>query len=114
MKKLILVLSLVPTLSFASIYSCSGAGYSVELTGNPVEMKVTGNGVNAMAKDVSVSQTFNTVVAGNIISPAATVKLTIRDASFGNPGDRFNAAFQVSSAAGVKNYAGTVCIRGNE
>jgi hypothetical protein len=114
MKKLILVLSLVPTLSFASIYSCSGAGYSIELTGNPVEMKVTGNGLNAMAQDVRVSQTFDTVVAGNIVSPGATIKLKIKDASFGNPGDRFNAILQISSAAGVKNYSGTVCIRGNE
>jgi hypothetical protein len=114
MKKFILVLSLVPALSFASIYSCSGAGYSIELTGNPVEMKVTGNGVNAMAQDVRISQTFDTVVVGNIVSPAATVKLTIKDASFGNPGDRFKAVLQVSSAASVKNYSGPVCIRGNE
>lgn len=114
MKKLIIVLSLVPTLSFASIYSCSGAGYSIELTGNPVEMKVTGNGVNAMAQDVRVSQTFDTIVVGNIVNPAATVKLKIKDGSFGNPGDRFNTVLQVSSAAGVKNYSGSICIRGNE
>lgn len=114
MKKLIIVLSLVPTLSFASIYSCSGAGYSVEITGNPVEMKVTGNGVNAMTQDVRISQTFDTVVAGNIVNPASTVKLTIKDSNFGNPGDRFKANLQLSSAAGVKNYSGTVCIRGNE
>lgn len=114
MKSLLIALSLVPTLSFASIYSCSGAGFSIELTGNPVEMKVAGNGFNAMAQNVRVSQTFDTVVTGNIAVPAATVKLTIKDASFGNPGDRFNAGLQVSSAAGVQDYSGVVCIRGNE
>lgn len=114
MKSLLIALSLVPTLSFASIYSCSGAGFSIELTGNPVEMKVSGNGLNSMAQNVSVSSTFDTVVAGNIANPASTVKLTIKDSSFGNPGDRFNATLQVSSASGVKDYAGIVCVRGNE
>lgn len=114
MKNLLIALSLVPTVSMASIYSCSGAGFSIELTGNPVEMKVAGNGFNSMAQNVRVSSTFDTVVAGNIASPAATVKLTIKDSSFGNPGDRFNAGLQVSSAAGVKDYAGIICVRGNE
>lgn len=114
MKKLLIILSIVPTLSFASIYSCSGRGFSIDLTGNPVEMRVKGNGVNAMAQDVRFSSAFNTVVAGNIVNPAKTVKLTIKDSNFSHPGDRFNAGLQVSSAAGVKNYSGLVCIRGNE
>lgn len=114
MKKLIIVLSLVPTFSFASIYSCNGAGFSIELTGNPVEIKVSGNGMNAMAQDVRFSQAFDTTVTGNFLNPATTVKLTIKDSNFGNPGDRFNATFQLSSAAGVKNYSRFICIRGNE
>lgn len=114
MKNLLIALCLVPTVSFASIYSCNGAGFSIELTGNPIEMKVAGNGLNAMAKNVRISSTFDTIVTGNIANPAATVKLTIKDSSYGNPGDSFNAGLQVSSAAGVKDYAGIVCIRGNE
>lgn len=114
MKKTLIALCLLPAASFANIYSCSGSGFSIELTGNPIEMKVVGNGLNAMAQNVRVSSTFDTVITGNISSPASTVKLTIKDASFGNPGDRFNAGLQVSSASGVKDYAGIVCIRGNE
>lgn len=114
MKSLLIALSLVPTLSFASIYSCSGSGFSIELTGEPVEMKVVGNGFNSMAQNVRVSSTFDTVVVGNIANPTSTVKLTIKDSSFGNPGDRFNATLQVSAATGVKDYNGVVCIRGNE
>lgn len=114
MKNLMIALSLLPAVSFANIYSCNGAGFSIELTGNPIEMRVAGNGLNTMAQNVRVSSTFDTVVTGNIASPAATVKLTIKDSSFGNPGDRFNAGLQISSASGVKDYAGIVCIRGNE
>lgn len=66
MKKLLIALCLVPTISFASIYSCNGAGFSIELTGNPIEMKVSGNGLNTMAQNVRVSATFDTVVTGNI------------------------------------------------
>lgn len=114
MKNIIIALALVPTLSFASIYSCSGPGFSLELMGNPVEMKVTGNGFNVMAQNIQVSETFNTTVTGNIKNPAQTVKLTIKDSNAGNPGDRFKASLMISSALGVKNYPGFVCIRGNE
>lgn len=114
MKKLLIILSVVPTFSFASIYSCNGGGFSIELTGNPVEMKVKGNGVNAMAQDIRVSSTFNTVIDGNIANPAKTVKLTIKDSNFSHPGERFNSDLQVSSATGIKNYSGLVCIKGNE
>ncbi len=114
MKKIIIALALVPTLSFASIYSCSGQGFSLELMGNPVEMKVAGNGLNVMAQNVQVSETFDTVVTANIKNPAQSIKLSIKDSKFGNPGDRFNASLLISSALGAKKYSGFVCIRGNE
>jgi hypothetical protein len=114
MKVLLIALSLCPALSFASIYSCNGAGFSINVTGNPVEMKIVGNGFNTMAQNVRYAATFDTVVTGNTTTPAASVKLTIKDSSFGNPGDSFNAGFQVSSAAGVKDFASINCVRGNE
>ena len=114
MKSLFIALSLVPSLSFASIYSCSGAGFSIELTGNPVEMKIVGNGFNTVAQNVRTSANFDTIISANTANPAASLKLTIKDSSFGNPGDRFNAGLQVSSSNGVKDFTGLVCIRGNE
>lgn len=116
MKSLLIVLTiaLTPALSFASIYSCSGAGFSIEVVGNPIEMRITGNGFNSVAKNASSSSTFDTVIAGNTASPAATVKLVIKDSSFANPGDRFNALVQVSSASGVRDFSGVTCIRGND
>jgi len=115
MKNLLVLFSLIaPTLSFASIYNCNGGGLLIELTNNPMEMKIKGNGMNVVAQDVQVSSTFNTVASGNIINPAATVRLTINDSHFGNPGERFSAGFQLSSSIGVKKYSGIVCIRGND
>jgi hypothetical protein len=67
-----------------------------------------------MAQNVRVTSTFDTVISGNTATPAATLKLTIKDSSFGNPGDSFKASLQVSSAAGIKEFAGLNCIRGNE
>ena len=114
MKAFIIALSLVPTLSFASIYSCTGSGFSIDVTGNPIEMKIVGNGFNNLAKNIITSSTFDTVISANTINPAASVKLTIKDSSFGSPGDNFSATFQVSSGAGVKLYTDINCIRGNE
>lgn len=114
MKSLLIVLSLVPSLSFANIYACSGAGFSIDLTGNPVEMKIVGNGFNSIAQNIRTSANFDTVISANTLNPAASLKLTIKDSSFGNPGDRFNAGLQVSSATGVKDFSGIICIRGNE
>lgn len=114
MKKMIIALSLVPTLSFASIYSCTGAGFSIDVTGNPAEMKIVGNGFNTVTNNLKMTATFDTVIAANTANPAASVRLTIKDSSFANPGDRFTANVQVSSAQGVKDYVGLTCIRGNE
>jgi hypothetical protein len=114
MKKTLLALALLPTLSFASVYNCSGTGFIIDVAGNPLEMKIVGNGFNSMAQNVRVTSTFDTVISGNTATPAATLKLTIKDSSFGNPGDSFKASLQVSSAAGIKEFAGLNCIRGNE
>lgn len=114
MKILVVALCLVPTLSFANLYSCNGAGFSIDVAANPVEMKITGNGFNTMAQNVRYAATFETVVTGNTTAPAATIKLTIKDGSFGNPGDSFGAALQVSSAAGIKDFTNINCIRGND
>jgi hypothetical protein len=114
MKFLALVFGIFPALSFAGLYSCNGSGFSIDVSANPVEMRISGNGFNSTAQNVRYSATFDTVVAGNITTPAATVKLTIKDSSFGNPGDSFGAAFQVSSAAGIKDFTNITCVRGND
>ena len=114
MKKLILFLTLLPALSFASVYNCSGSGFNVDISGNPIEMKISGNGFNSMAQNVRITSTFDTIISGNTTSPSATLKLTIADSSFGNPGDAFKAGLQVSSAAGVKEFTGLNCVRGND
>lgn len=114
MKYFFIALTLMPTLSFASMYSCAGEGYSLELSKSPLEMKVKGSGVNAMAQDIRILSTFNTILTGKILKPTLSVKLTIKDLHMGNPGDRFNAVLQLSSADGVREYSGIVCSRGNE
>ncbi len=118
MKKLLLnlslLVSLLPTLSLASVYNCSGSGFVIDLAGDPLEMKVVGNGFNSMAQNVRANSTFDTIVTGNILNPPASIKLTIKDSSFGNPGDSFRGNLQVSSAAGVKDFYGLNCIRGND
>jgi len=111
---LFLLLSLLPSLSFASVYNCSGAGFVIDLAGNPLEMKVVGNGFNSMVQNVRANSTFDTVVTGNILNPAASIKLTIKDSSFGNPGDSFKGVLQISSSAGIKEFTGLNCIRGND
>lgn len=114
MRKILLGLALLPTLSFASVYNCSGSGFIIDLAGNPLEMKITGNGFNSMADNVRATSTFDTVISGNTTTPAATLKLTIKDSSFGSPGDNFKAGLQVSSAAGIREFTGLNCIRGND
>lgn len=111
---MLLALTLLPTLSFAGVYNCSGAGFIIDIAGNPLEMKITGNGFNSMVSNVRVNATFDTVVSGNTLTPAASLKLTIKDSSFGNPGDNFKAGLQVSSSAGIKEFTNLNCIRGNE
>lgn len=114
MKKMIFALAFLPVLSFASVYNCSGAGFVIDLAGNPLELKIYGNGFNTMAQNVRASSTFDTVITGNTANPAATLRLTIKDSSFGNPGDSFKAILQVSSAAGIKEFTNLNCIRGND
>lgn len=109
-----LFLSLLPTLSFAGVYNCSGSGFIIDVAGNPLEMKIVGNGFNTMVSNVRVNATFDTVISGNTLNPAATLKLTIKDSSFGNPGDSFKAGLQISSSAGIKDVTGLSCIRGND
>ena len=114
MKSIILMLTLIPAMSFANIYSCTGNGFNIEIGGSPVAMRVVGNGINGMVENVHVSSTFDTVIAGNLSNPPSTIKLVIKDSSFGNPGDSFKASAQVSSSAGVKDFSSLVCVRGND
>lgn len=114
MKNFILAITLIPTISFASVYNCSGFGFVLDIIGNPLEMKITGNGFNSMAQNVRATSTFDTVISGNTKTPAATIKLTIKDSTFGNPGDSFKANLQISSSAGIYEYANLNCIRGND
>lgn len=114
MKKILTLALLLPVLSHAGVYNCSGSGFIIDLAGNPLEMRITGNGFNTMVQNVRASSTFDTVVTGNTSSPAATLRLIIKDSSFGNPGDSFKAMLQVSSAAGIKEFNNLNCIRGND
>ena len=114
MKKILLILSLLPTLGFSSVYNCSGSGFIIDIAGEPLEMKIVGNGFNNMVKNVHVNSTFDTVVSGNTLNPVSSLKLVIKDSTFGNPGDNFKGNLQVSSATGIKEFLGLICIRGND
>ena len=104
MKTLIIALSLLPTISFASLYSCTGSGFTLQIVENPLEMKISGNGFNSVAKNVSLVSTFDTIVTGNTTNPPASVKLTIKDS-----GDSVSAGLQISSGAGIKEYSNLTC-----
>ncbi len=106
--------SILPTLSFASIYSCNGDGFVVEISANPSSMKIIGNGFNSHVDNIRVVSTFDTTITGNISTPPATIKLIIKDSSFGNPGDSFKSLAQISSSSGIKDFVGLVCVRGND
>lgn len=114
MKKILLVLTLLPTFSFASIYNCSGSGFVIDVAGNPLEMKIVGNGFNAIAQNVKITSTFNTEILGNTTNPVATIKLIIKDSSFGGPGDNFKGDLQIYSGAGTQEFFGLNCTRGND
>lgn len=114
MNKILLAIALLPTISFAGVYNCSGSGFVIDIAGNPLEMRVVGNGFNTMVNNVRATSTFDTIVSGSTLTPPATLKLTIKDSSYGNPGDNFKATLQVSSAAGIKEFSGMNCIRGND
>lgn len=114
MKNLIIAMTLIPTISFASLYDCKGAGFTLNIVENPVEMKIAGNGFNTLVKNVNIAATFDTVITGNTPNPAASIKLTIKDSSFANPGESFVSTLQVSSGAGVKEFTNISCTRGND
>ena len=114
MKKILFALFLLPSISFANLYSCTGAGFNIDIQANPMEMKVVGNGINAFVPNVKLSATFDTVFMGNSQTPAATIKVIIKDSSYANPGDSFKGSITFSSAAGIKDYAGLTCLRGND
>lgn len=114
MKTLIFCLSLVPTFAFAGLYSCQGSGYSIEVSAQPAEMRISGNGYNANAQNVRIDVLFETEITGNVSSPASTLRLKVRDAGGGNPGDVSSASLKISSANGVKEVSGLSCTRGND
>jgi hypothetical protein len=114
MKKIVCALILFPAISFANLYSCSGNGFNVEIQSNPMEMKIIGNAINTLIPNLKVSATFDTVFLGNSQTPPATMKLTVKDSSFANPGDSFKGILTISSPSGVKDYPGITCVRGND
>lgn len=114
MKALLAVVLLIPTLSYASLYDCEGAGFTIDVNASPLEMKVTGNGFNVKVGNLRTASTFDTMLVGNSLNPAATLKLVIKDSSFANPGDTFKSIMTVSSPTGIKEYTGIICMRGND
>ncbi len=109
---LALLSTVLPTIALASTYGCRGSGFIIDIAGKPLEMKIVGNGFNTMVSNVNVTSTFDTIVSGSTLNPAATLKVVIKDSSFGSPGDSFKADVQVSSAAGIRDFTGLDCIRG--
>jgi hypothetical protein len=114
MKKLLAVALLLPSLSYANLYECAGSGFIIDVNGAPLEMKISGNGFDAKIGNLRAAATFDTTIVGNSANPAATIKLVIKDSSYANPGDSFKSILTISSPAGVKEYAGLICIRGND
>lgn len=114
MKKILLIAAMIPSLSMASLYSCSGGGFVIDIGSDPLDMKVTGNGFNTKIVGLNSTATFDTVITGNSTKPSATLKLVIKDSSFANPGDSFKAVLTVSTPTSIKDYPGLVCLRGND
>ncbi len=114
MKTFLALALLVPSISFASLYDCEGAGFVIDVSASPLEMHVKGNRFNHRIANIRANATFDTVLSGNTTNPTATLKLVIKDSSFANPGDSFKSILYVSSGAGIKEIPGIVCIRGND
>lgn len=112
MKYVLIVLSLIPSLSFGSSYNCSGTNFSIDVSDGPAEMKIKGNGFDSAAQNVRMTSAFDTIVVGSTIKPAATVKLTIKDVGKGQR-ESFTGSFQVSSSLGIKNYKELNCTKGD-
>jgi hypothetical protein len=98
----------------ASLFNCNGAGFTIDIRTNPYDMSVSGNGFNSRIINLNATTTFDTVITGNTLNPAATLKLVIKDSSFANPGDSFKALMIVSTPTGVKDYSGITCLKGND
>jgi hypothetical protein len=105
MKRLILTaLFILPTLSFASTYVCGGAGFSIDASTNPAEMRVTGNGFSdSDIINVKAIQTFDITVKGSSTRPVASLKLTIKEGAG-------SSTLLVSSASGVTSHSGLTCL----
>ncbi|MFA6237907.1 MAG: hypothetical protein WC635_11305 [Bacteriovorax sp.] len=115
MKKTLLAFTLLlPALSIAGVYNCSGSGFIIDIAGMPLEMKIVGNGFNTMVTNVRATSNFDTIITGSTLNPPSSLKVTIKDSSFGNPGDSFKGNLQVSTPEEVKEYRGLNCIRGND
>lgn len=114
MKKLLLGTLLISNFASAAIYTCQGGSVGITVYGNPVELQVAVPGINTTVKNTKVTTTFDTVITGSSAQAGATFKLTIKDASFGNPGDKFTGTLDVSSPRGVQTYSSLVCTKGNE
>ena len=114
MKHLIALTLFIPSMAFANLYSCTGAGFNIEVGARPFEMSVVGNGFNTRITKLSASATFDTTITGNSSNPTATLKLVIKDSSFANPGDSFKAILYVTTPTIIKEYNSMVCLRGND
>ena len=114
MKFIFSLLFLLPSITFANIYSCNGEGLAIDINANPLSMKVVGNGFNSNVDNIKVTTAFDTTIVGNVKNPAATIKLVIKDSSYANPGDSFRSSVQVSSPAGVREFNNLNCIKGND
>lgn len=114
MKKLLILATILPSVSFASLYSCSGAGFNLEVAANPLSMRVVGNGYNTNLTNLNAVVNFDTIVSGNTANPPGTFKLVVKDSSFANPGDQFKGIVTVSTPTGVREFPGLTCVKGND
>ena len=114
MKKVLLGMALVPTISYASYYACNGQGLDVQVTPPPFEMKIKGQGLNSIVSDVTLTDTFDSIFLGNTKNPPTTFRLTVKGAGFANAGESFESALMISSALGIKEVSGITCTRGDD
>ena len=105
MKKIILIAFIVlPSLSFASSYECTGKSFDIFASTRPVTLNIQGNGFrDEDLINVRAIVAFDTIVKGTSSKQAATVKLTIKEGA--------NSTLHISSPAGIKEYTELTCVR---
>ena len=87
----------------AFTFECTGAGFIVDGSTSPAEMRINGNVFkDVSAINVKVATAFDTVITGNTINPTSTLKMIIKY------GGGFSSLI-VYSSIGIKEFPGMTC-----